>query len=155
MEADGQTHAVRVELPTSYEVAAVVPDFVLPTSKARSVLPESYSRQDAVFNIQHAALLIAALCTGSKDSFSAALQDRIHQPYRAALVPGFTEMLQLRIPGLLGCALSGAGPSVLVFYERGSEHVTAFFEELFRQNGANAKTYFAEIQRTGYILEEV
>jgi homoserine kinase len=155
MEPDGQTHAVRVELPANYGVAPVVPDFVLSTSKARAVLPETYSRHDAVFNIQHSALLIAALCTGSTDSFSAALQDRMHQPYRAALVPGFGEMLELRAPGLLGCALSGAGPSVLVFYERGSEHVTKIFEQLFLKNGTTAKTYFTEIQRSGYTLEEI
>jgi homoserine kinase len=155
MEPDGQTHAVRIELPANYGVAMVVPDFVLSTSKARSVLPDSYSRRDAVFNVQHSALLIAALCTGSTDSFSAALQDRLHQPYRAALVPGFQEMLELQEPGLLGCALSGAGPSVLVFYERGSEGVTRAFEELFARHGAGSKTYFTDIQRSGYILEEV
>jgi len=155
MEPDGQTHAVRVELPANYGVAAVVPNFVLSTSKARSVLPETYTRRDAVFNIQHSALLIAALCTGSTESFSAALQDRMHQPYRSALIPGFSEMLELREPGLLGCALSGAGPSVLVFYERGSEQVTKVFERLFAKNGTTAKTYFTEIQRSGYTIEQV
>jgi homoserine kinase len=153
MEPDGQTHAVRVELPANYGVAAVVPDFALATAKARSVLPATYSREDAVFNIQHSALLIAALCTGSTESFTAALQDRMHQPYRARLIPGFNEMLALRQPGLLGCALSGAGPSVLVFYERGSEHVTRGFEGLFAERGSPAKTYFAEIQRSGFVLE--
>lgn len=155
MESDGNTHAVRVELPASYGVAAVVPDFVLSTSKARSVLPESYTRRDAVFNVQHSALLIAALCTGSTESFSAALQDRLHQPYRERLIPGFREMLELQKPGLLGCALSGAGPSVLVFYERGSEEVTKFFEDLFARYGANSRTYFTDIQRSGYTLEDV
>lgn len=155
MEPDGQTHAVRIELPANYGVATIVPDFVLSTSKARAVLPETYSRRDAVFNVQHSALLIAALCTGSTESFSAALQDRMHQPYRECLVPGFREMLQLQHPGLLGCALSGAGPSVLVFYERGSEKVTAFFEELFARYGASSTTYFTDIQRRGYILEEL
>lgn len=153
MEPDGQTHAVRVELPASYGVAAVVPEFALATSKARSVLPQTYSRQDAVFNVQHSALLIAALCTGSTESFSAALQDRMHQPYRACLIPGFDEMLRLRQQGLLGCALSGAGPSVLVFYDRGSEQVTRSFEMVFARYGSPAKTYFAEIQRTGFVLE--
>lgn len=155
MEPDGQTHAVRIELPANYGVATIVPDFVLSTAMARAVLPETYSRRDAVFNVQHSALLIAALCTGSTDSFSAALQDRMHQPYRERLIPGFREMLQLREPGLLGCALSGAGPSVLVFYERGSETVTRLFEELFRKYGATSKTYFTDIQRSGYILEQV
>lgn len=155
MEPDGQVHAVRVELPASYGVATIVPNFVLSTSKARSVLPETYTRHDAIFNVQHSALLIAALCTGNTDSFSAALQDRMHQPYRAPLIPGFGEMLALREAGLLGCALSGAGPSVLVFYKRGSEHVTERFERLFARHGASATTYFTEIQRTGYSLERV
>ncbi|MBV9265747.1 MAG: homoserine kinase, partial [Acidobacteriaceae bacterium] len=101
MEPDGDVHAVRIELPANYGVAAIVPDFVLSTTKARSVLPQTYSRRDAVFNIQHSALLIAALCTGSTESFSAALQDRMHQPFRAPLIPGFQEMLDLRAPGLL------------------------------------------------------
>ncbi|MBV9085597.1 MAG: homoserine kinase [Acidobacteriaceae bacterium] len=155
MEPDGQTHAVRIELPANYGVAAVVPEFVLSTTKARSVLPDTYSRSDAVFNVQHSALLIAALCTGSTESFSAALQDKIHQPYRAPLIPGFAEMLDLHKPGLLGCALSGSGPSVLVFYERGSESVTQCFEQLFAKHGTPAKTYFTEIQRNGYTLEKL
>jgi homoserine kinase len=155
MEPDGQTHAVRIELPANYGVATVVPDFILSTSKARAVLPQTYSRPDAVFNIQHSALLIAALCTGSTESFSAALQDRMHQPFRAALIPGFREMLELREPGLLGCALSGAGPSVLVFYERGSEGVTRAFEELFAKHGTSSRTYFTEIQRSGFQLEQI
>jgi homoserine kinase len=155
MEADGTTHAVRVELPANYGVAAVVPEFMLSTTRARSVLPDFYTRQDAVFNVQHSALLIAALCTGSTESFSAALQDRMHQPYRAALIPGFTEMMALREPGLLGCALSGAGPSVLVFYERGAQCVTRSFECLFEKYGSSAVTHFTEIQRTGYVIESV
>jgi homoserine kinase len=154
MEPDGETHAVRIELPADYGVAAVVPDFVLSTREARAVLPSEYSRADAVFNIQHSALLIAALCTGNKDSFSAALQDRVHQPYRAPLVPGFKEMLQLQTSGLLGCALSGAGPSVLVFYEQGYENVTSDFEQLFAQHGVSSKTYLTAIQRTGYQITE-
>lgn len=152
MDAAG-THAVRVELPANYAVAVVVPDFMLPTSHARAVLPQFYCREDVVFNVQRSALLIAALFTGNTDSFSAALQDRLHQPYRAPLIPGFSQMLQLREPGLLGCALSGAGPSVLVFYQRGYESVTAHFEQLFSSHGHSAKTYFTDIQRAGYTLE--
>lgn len=155
MEPDGKTHAVRVELPADYGIAVVVPDFALSTRRARSVLPDSYSRQDAVFNVQHSALLIAALCAGNTDSFSAALQDKLHQPYRASLIPGFAQMLALQESGLLGCALSGAGPSVLVFYQKGSEQVTKAFEDIFAEYGATARTYFTEIQRSGFHLETV
>jgi len=95
------------------------------------VLPSSYSREDAVFNVQRASLLIAALAAGSISAFPAALEDRFHQPYREALVPGLHEILKLRAPGLLGCALSGAGPSILVFFERGYESVCDLVRQIF------------------------
>jgi homoserine kinase len=155
IDSKGNTHAVRLELPSNYGVAVVVPDFPLPTVQARAVLPAFYSREDVVFNVQRSSLLIAAMCTGSTESFSAALEDRVHQPYRAHLIPGFSEMLELRTPGLLGCALSGAGPSVLVFYERGKEDVTDLFEQTFAHHGHAAKTFFTEIQRTGFCIAEV
>ncbi len=88
--------------------------------KARAVLPSGYSREDAVFNVQRAALLIAALATGTTS-----LPRRARRPLPPALSrgagAGLHEILKLRAPGLLGCALSGAGPSILVFFERGYE----------------------------------
>jgi homoserine kinase len=106
IDSGGVARAVRLELPERFGVAVVVPDFVLPTAQARGVLPDTYSRQDAIFNVQRSALLIAALATGSAHAFPTALEDRLHQPYRLALVPGLEEILKLRAPGLLGCALS-------------------------------------------------
>jgi homoserine kinase len=103
IDCGGVARAVRIELPAAFEVAVVVPDFVLPTSKARAVLPSSYAKADAVFNVQRAALLIAALAAGDRHAFPTALEDRMHQPYRMALVPGLAEILKLRAPGLLGC----------------------------------------------------
>jgi homoserine kinase len=153
IDTHGATHAVRLDLPLNYEIAVVVPDFALSTSASRSILPSSYCREDVVFNVQRSALLIAALFTGSTDSFSAALEDRLHQPYRATLIPGFIEMLELKAPGLLGCSLSGAGPSVLVFFERGKPEITRLFEDAFRRNGHDAQTYFTGIQREGFTIE--
>ena len=68
----------------------------------------------------------------------------------AHLVPGLAEMLPLRAPGLLGCALSGAGPSVLVFYERGHEEVVQLFRELFAKNGHASEILWAHIPDHGY-----
>src|ERR1041385_3753874 len=116
IDPSGVTRAVRLDLPQRFGLAVVVPDFDLPTVKARAVLPATYSREDAVFNVQRAALLIAALSTGSAHAFPACLEDRFHQPYREALVPGLHDILKLRAPGLLGCALSGAGPPILAFF---------------------------------------
>ncbi len=148
----GAVRAVRVELPPSYGVAVVVPDFVLPTSESRYVLPADYSKSDAVFNVQRSALLIAALATGTTSAFPAALEDRMHQPYRYRLVPGLEEMVKLRAPGLLGCALSGAGPSILVFYERGSEQVCDLVRQIFALHGHKSETMCVPIARDGFQL---
>ncbi len=152
IDGEGITRAVRMQLPARYGVAIVVPDFILPTSEARAVLPQSYSRADAVFNIQRSALLIAAMLTQTTDAFHAALEDRLHQPYRARLVPGLQKMIDLRAEGLLGAALSGAGPSVLVFYERGHEAVVEQFRSIFAEEGHESEILWAHIPDHGYDL---
>jgi len=150
IDAGGAVRAVRLELPARFGIALVVPDFVLPTVEARAVLPTSYSKEDAVFNVQRAALLIAALAAGATAAFPAALEDRFHQPYRVPLVPGLAEILKLRAPGLLGCALSGAGPSVLVFYERGYEAVCDLVRQIFQLHGHCAEVLLTHIAEQGF-----
>jgi len=154
IDSGGVTRAVRLELPARYGIAIVVPDYVLLTEEARYVLPESYSKQDTIFNIQRSSLLIAALATGTTSAFPTALEDRIHQPYRASLVPGLEEILKLRAPGLLGCVLSGAGPSVLVFYERGYEQVCDLIRQVFALEGHDAEIIWADIAHSGYEIME-
>jgi homoserine kinase len=154
IDSGGSARAVRLELPAHFGVAVVVPDFDLPTTKARSVLPDSYSRADAVFNVQRAALLIAALATGATNAFPTALEDRFHQSYRAPLVPGLDEILKLRAPGLLGCVLSGAGPSVLVFYERGYEQVCDLARQVFAFHGHASEILWTQVAEKGYELKQ-
>ncbi len=154
IDSGGVARAVRLDLPAKFALGVVVPDFELPTSLARSVLPSCYSREDAVFNVQRAALLIAALAAGSVAAFPAALEDRFHQPYREPLVPGLSEILRLRAPGLLGCALSGAGPSILVFHERGYESVCDLVRQIFRLHGHESDVLLAGIAEHGYELTE-
>jgi homoserine kinase len=154
IDSGGVARAVRLELPARFGLGVVVPDFILPTSQARAVLPDSYSREDAVFNVQRAALLVAALATGTTSAFPAALEDRFHQPYRVPLVPGLDEILRLRAPGLLGCALSGAGPSILVFYERGYEPVCDLVRQVFRLHGHRSEVLHTCIAETGFEVGE-
>lgn len=95
-----------------------VPEQSLSTEEARRVLPAQYSRADAVVNIQNSMLLLAAFFNGDPDLLSTALEDRIHQPYRAALCPLLPCLRPLRgKEGILGAVLSGAGPSVLIFLD--------------------------------------
>lgn len=153
IDAGGAARAVRLDFPARFGVAVVVPDFDLPTSKARAVLPDCYSRSDAVFNVQRAALLIAALATGATSAFPTAFEDRFHQSYRAPLVPGLDEILKLRAPGLLGCVLSGAGPSILVFYEKGCEQVCDLVRQVFALHGHASEILWAQIAEKGYELK--
>jgi homoserine kinase len=154
LDSGGVARAVRLDLPHRFGVAVVVPDFDLPTSKSRGVLPTCYSKEDAVFNVQRAALLVAALATGSTSAFPCALEDRFHQPYRVALVPGLEAVLKLRAPGLLGCALSGAGPSILVFYERGYENVCDLVRQIFRIQGRDSEILVTHIAEHGFEVHE-
>lgn len=108
-------HAARVEPPAEWRAVVVTPASPLATSKARAVLPAEYSRADAVANVQAASLLGLAFAQGRGDLLQPAMRDRIHQPYRGEICP----LLPLLLPlsgesGILGVALSGAGPSVLL-----------------------------------------
>jgi homoserine kinase len=93
----------------------------LATKKARALLPESYSKSDAVFNVQRVSLLTAAFAQGRLDLLRTGMQDRLHQPYRMQACPLLPKLLPLADePEIAGVALSGAGPSVLVFLAEGT-----------------------------------
>jgi homoserine kinase len=150
IDVDGTVRAVRLELHENFGIAVVVPDFLLSTTEARRALPASYSREDTIFNVQRSALLIAALSSGDISVFPTALDDRLHQPYRFALVPGLEEITRLRATGLLGCALSGAGPSILVLYERGHEEVCVTVRNIFAKHGHASEIIWAQLAGRGY-----
>lgn len=101
-----------VPWPEDVQIVVATPEAALATVVARTVLPLQVGCRDAVFNVQHAALLVQALAARQFDAVRAALHDRLHQPYRAALVPGLARALEWRDPSLLGTFLSGAGPSI-------------------------------------------
>ena len=102
----------------TWNLTLALPTDSLATTKARALLPAHYSREDAVANIQSVALLVAAFAQGRGDLLRTAMQDRIHQPYRMKACPLLPLLLPLaENPGILGVALSGAGPSVLIISE--------------------------------------
>lgn len=150
MEPGGTTRAIRLDLPERFDVAVVYPNYAVLTKQARAVLPECYPIADVVYNIQRAAVLVAALATGDSSVFPTALDDKLHQPYRAQLMPGLSEILCLRRPGLLGCALSGAGPAVLVFHERGAGEVCELVRGIFALHGCTSEVIHSGFSRKGY-----
>lgn len=108
-------HVARVIPPPEWRAMIVLPNEPLATSKARAVLPESYGRDDVVANLQSLAMLGLAFAQGRGDLLHAAMSDRIHQPYRASICPQMPRLLPLMgHHGILGVALSGAGPAVMI-----------------------------------------
>lgn len=135
---------IRIDPPANLETLVVIPDFQLSTAKAREALPKTVSMEDAIYNISRSSLLTAALFSGRLDSIRSAMRDRIHQPYRAELVPGMAEILE-EAPnrGALGIALSGAGPTLIALVERGDKRIEglrSYLIETMNAKGISAST---------------
>jgi homoserine kinase len=129
-----------------------IPDESLPTEAARAVLPDKYSRADAVANIQNSMLLLAALFQGDKKLVASSLIDRIHQPYRAPLCPLLPALQDFPAKdGVLGAVLSGAGPSVLMFLDPAArlEKTKAKVEARLRERGLRAELLLTSIAKRG------
>lgn len=129
-----------------------IPDESLPTQTARDVLPSQYSRQDTVTNIQNSMLLLAALFQGDKSLLASALEDRIHQPYRAELCPLLPRLKKFPAGnGVLGAALSGAGPSVLLFLDPAfaPQKTKGRLAEFLNEHGMKPELVLTSIARRG------
>ena len=111
----------KVPVPDDLTAVVFIPDVPMPTSEARSVLPEQVSRHDAVYNIGRAALLVRAFATGDLTHLAAATDDRLHQPARQSIFPAMKVVFRAALnAGGLAVFLSGAGSSVLAL-ARGRE----------------------------------
>ena len=115
-EDDGSITCQKLTWPDEWDLTVCIPDFELSTNIARSVLPENVPLKDAVFNAKHLAMLVHAINNKDEKLMKLALHDKLHQPYREKLIPGMKEIMEAfkHEDGVLGCVLSGAGPSILV-----------------------------------------
>lgn len=115
MVDNGLPVTVNFPLHPDWEIIALVPDFDMPTAKARAILPDQVSRADAIYNISHGAMVLKALELGDEKLLRNAMQDKLHQPYRKHMVEDFEVIESLtRTCGAAFC-LSGAGPTLLCF----------------------------------------
>jgi homoserine kinase len=152
MCGDAETQVARFLPKGKWPLLLAIPEHALPTEQARAVLPEMYSRADAVANIQSSMMLLAALFQGDRKMLASSLVDRIHQPYRAQLCPLLPAMQSFPAKqGVLGTVLSGAGPSVLMFLdpEKRVEKTSAKAEAHLRQRGLKAELLLTSIAKRG------
>jgi homoserine kinase len=138
MSGEAETQVACIRPKGNWPLLLALPPEPLSTEEARKVLPAEYSRADAVTNVQNSMLLLVAFMQGKPEFLGAALEDRIHQPYRAPLCPLLPAAKELSgTTGILGAVLSGAGPSVLIFLDPNARmsgrkiaaRVAAYFKE--------------------------
>lgn len=146
--------AVKRHWPEEVKLVICIPDFEMETAKMRAVLPQMTTRHDAIYNLQRAALLQAALSEKRFDLINEALRDRLHQPYRAPLAPGISEVLHLneeahKYPGLLGVAISGAGSTMIAFVTDNGEAIAAEMVRRIESKGAKARALEVNVDNRG------
>lgn len=154
-EDDGRIIYTRLEWPEEWAITICIPDYELSTEISRSVLPKEVPMADAVFNAKHLGMFVQAVNTKDSALMKQALQDRLHQPYRMKLVPGLdkiTENLKHE-DGLLGCVLSGAGPSIAIISEKNNlDRIKAIVKETWEDLNVKVDIMTLPVEKQGAII---
>ena len=147
---DGQVVSRKL-LVSPMTITVVMPDFYFPTKAAREILPEYVLRQDAIFNLSRAVLVIKALETGDLALLGDVMEDSLHQPYRLPLIPGALDAIKAaKKAGANAVALSGAGPSLIAFSGQPADAgIGSAMRRAFEQAGLKARIFPLNISHSG------
>lgn len=154
-EEDGSIIYKKIEWPKEWEFVVCIPDYELATQISRSVLPEQVNINDAVFNLKRSAMFIEALYSKDVELMKYALDDRLHQAYRSRLISGFDQLRdELRNESdILGTVISGAGPTILVIYEKSTfEEVRSILSDIWQRIGIKAIIKNVNIDTQGAVI---
>jgi homoserine kinase len=151
-DGDGYRH-IAAPLAPGLRVVLFVPDFEMPTAESRKSLPTTLSREDAVHNIGHAALLVAALARGEWGALDLATQDRLHQPARATIFPAMADIFAAaKSAGALCAYLSGSGSTVAAFAIEREEEIAAAMKDAATARGFSGRTMITTPLDTGAVV---
>jgi len=143
-------YCVALPAPEQLAVALVMPEFEVSTEAARQVLPEEVPFADAVFNTGHGALVLAALVSEDWQLLPVAMKDRLHQPYRAHLIPGMEEVIAAAVQaGAYGAALSGSGPTIVAFAASEDSKIAEAMRAAFGGRGIQARVVWTKVSAQG------
>jgi homoserine kinase len=145
--------ALRWTWPEGLRLVVATPSVGLATDTARAALPERLSRADAVFNLQRVLALVHALQAGDDSRLREAVQDRWHQPARAALVPLLREALAIDDPDVLGACLAGAGPSIALLVRRNAARVAALLSSMYEHAQCPATIRTLDVHRSNALAD--
>ncbi len=156
VQSENEVKYCKLEPPAKLKCVVAIPDFSLPTKLAREVLPQSVSLTDAIYNIGRTAFLVAALIKQDFNMLATAMDDRLHQPYRASLVPGMKKVFAAaKLAGARGIVLSGAGPALIAFCDENTSLIAAVMKETFLKSGIQVKVMELEPNPVGAVALEV
>ena len=151
-EGDGSIVYRNLPWPEEWALTVCVPEYELSTEISRSVLPENVPMADAVFNSQRMAMFVHAINTKDEELMKLALKDKLHQPYRMKLIPGFDKISQnlKHEDSVLGVVLSGAGPSILVISLKNNlDNVKSIIKDSWDELSINAQMYTVPVDNIG------
>ncbi len=152
---NGELSFLKLKFPKELKVVVVIPELLLSTEHSRSVLPESYSKKDVIFNIQRVALLLGALCKRDFHLLKEATRDKLHQPYRSDLIPGFWDVLSHAYScGAYAAFLSGAGSCIAAFADKNFDKIGKSMCEVFESLGIEARYLILEVDENGAVFEK-
>lgn len=142
--------SAQVPWPPGLKAALFIPDFEMPTEKARAILPAEVTRADAVFNIARVALLVTALAQGQLQYLRIATQDRLHQPQRRALFPAMNDIFEAALDaGAVGVFLSGSGPTILALAQDNDVAIAEAMASAAKEAGVQGQIRIAQPSMVG------
>lgn len=149
--SDAYNNYLKLRMPPDLKAVVCAPDFELPTKFARKILPKKVPLADAVFNLSRSALLISAIFDNNYKLIKTAMEDRLHQRYRAKYIPGIDEAFKFAlIAGAYGVAVSGAGPSILAISSfKNSKKVAEALKKGFGVKNIKSRSFILDFSNEG------
>ena len=153
---NGDLAYVKLDFPEELKVIIVVPELFLSTEDSRAVLPSGYSKEDVIFNIQRVGLLMGALQKKDFSLLKEAVKDRVHQPYRGDIIPGFWDVLsQGYKEGAYAVYLSGAGSCIGALADDNFDSIGKAMCDVFESLGIESKYLVLDVDKEGARVEEL
>ena len=150
---DGEVYVEKFEISNNFKFLALIPDFKLPTKMAREALPDSYTKEDAVFNISRVSMLILSLISGNEENLKTALEDKIHEPYRLKLIPEIDEIEKIIADSpVIGHYLSGAGSTIMIVLKADDMDSEKFIKNQIEKLSGSYELRELEIDKRGAFL---